>query len=59
MDEWQHYDYLAHKHITVNQALESLSGVACGINSNGQLILRDDGGSLHLLSSGDTSLKPN
>lgn len=57
MDEWQHYDYLIHQRITVTQALETLSGVACGINSNGQLILRDDEGKLHLLSSGDTSLK--
>lgn len=59
MDEWKHYDYLMDKRITVTQTSESLTGVACGINTTGQLILRDDEGRLHLLSSGDTSLKAN
>lgn len=57
MEEWQRYDYLVGKCITVSQALESITGVACGINSSGQLILQDDEGKIHLLSSGDTSLK--
>ncbi len=57
MQEWQQYDYLQDKQITVTQALESITGIACGINSSGQLILRDNSGKLHLLSSGDTSLK--
>ncbi len=59
MDEWNQYDYLIGKTITVTQSLESLSGVACGINPMGQLILRDNEGSLHVLSSGDTTLKTN
>ncbi|RUR12763.1 biotin--[acetyl-CoA-carboxylase] ligase [Legionella sp. km772] len=57
MEEWQRYDYLVGKSITVSQALESITGVACGINSSGQLILQDDEGKVHLFSSGDTSLK--
>lgn len=57
MNEWKQYDYLADKRITVTQALDSLTGIACGINSIGQLLLKDDEGNLHLLSSGDTSLK--
>jgi BirA family biotin operon repressor/biotin-[acetyl-CoA-carboxylase] ligase len=57
MDEWNQYDYLLNKPITVAQSLESLSGVACGINNMGQLILEDNFGKKHLLSSGDTSLK--
>jgi BirA family biotin operon repressor/biotin-[acetyl-CoA-carboxylase] ligase len=57
MDEWQQFDYLRGKHISVSQALESLSGTARGINNTGQLILEDSEGKIHLLSSGDTSLK--
>ncbi|CAM3003317.1 biotin--[acetyl-CoA-carboxylase] ligase [Legionella worsleiensis] len=56
MDEWKQYDYLAGKHISVTQALNSFTGTACGIDAAGQLILRDDKGIIHLLSSGDTSL---
>jgi BirA family transcriptional regulator, biotin operon repressor / biotin---[acetyl-CoA-carboxylase] ligase len=56
MDEWHQYDYLLDKNITVHQAFESISGVACGINGSGQLILENQEGR-HLLSSGDTSLK--
>lgn len=57
LDEWMHYDYLINKQITVTQALEPLTGIACGINSTGQLLLRTKEGTLHCLSSGDTSLK--
>ncbi|MBL7480008.1 biotin--[acetyl-CoA-carboxylase] ligase [Legionella bononiensis] len=57
MDEWNQYDYLVGKHITVTQSLASFSGIACGIDQTGQLILKDDQGILHLLSSGDTSLQ--
>jgi BirA family transcriptional regulator, biotin operon repressor / biotin---[acetyl-CoA-carboxylase] ligase len=56
MDEWHQYDYLMDQQITVHQAFESLSGVACGINGAGQLIVENSEGR-HLLSSGDTSLK--
>lgn len=56
MGEWHQHDYLIDKQITVHQAFESLSGVACGINHSGQLILKNDEG-IHLLSTGDTSLK--
>lgn len=57
MNEWNQYDYLFNKFITVTQSLESLSGIACGINTMGQLILEEGNGEKHLLSSGDTSLK--
>lgn len=56
MDEWNQFDYLAGKNITVSQASGTLSGTACGINSMGQLILEDELGVKHSLSSGDTSL---
>ena len=56
MDEWNKYDYLVGKNVKVTQSLSTLSGVACGINQIGQLILKDESGVTHLLSSGDTSL---
>ncbi len=57
MDEWNQADYLAGKYIQVSQSSGTLSGKACGINHWGQLILEDDAGVKHLLSSGDTSLQ--
>ncbi|HHF7374431.1 biotin--[acetyl-CoA-carboxylase] ligase [Legionella bozemanae] len=56
MDEWNKSDYLFGKSIKVTQSLNTLSGIACGINQFGQLILQDESGTQHFLSSGDTSL---
>lgn len=56
MDEWNKSDYLFGKSIKVTQSLNTLSGIACGINQFGQLILQDKSGTQHFLSSGDTSL---
>ncbi|MCW8443181.1 biotin--[acetyl-CoA-carboxylase] ligase [Fluoribacter gormanii] len=56
LDEWNKSDYLFGKKINVTQSLDTLSGVACGINQLGQLILQDKSGTKHFLSSGDTSL---
>lgn len=57
MDEWQHFDYLYGQSIQVTQALKTISGKACGIDSKGYLILMDEQGTHHVLSSGDTSLQ--
>ncbi len=59
MDEWNRYDYLAGKHITVTQSLNTISGIALGITQEGLLILEDGQGTVHYLSSGDTSLHYN
>lgn len=56
-DEWNGADYLIGKSITVRQATGTISGVAGGIDAAGLLILEDDQGIKHLLSSGDTTLK--
>lgn len=56
MDEWNQSDYLFGKNIKVNQSLNTFTGIACGINEWGQLILQDEKGLRHFLSSGDTSL---
>jgi BirA family biotin operon repressor/biotin-[acetyl-CoA-carboxylase] ligase len=59
MDEWNQADYLAGKHIQVTQSSGVIAGKACGINHWGQLILQDENGQKHALSSGDTSLQGN
>lgn len=56
MDEWSKSDYLFGKNIQVTQSANTFSGLACGINEVGQLILQDESGLKHFLSSGDTSL---
>lgn len=56
MEEWNQFDYLVGKRIKVLQGLTTLTGTARGINSLGQLILEDELGVTHILSSGDTSL---
>lgn len=57
MDEWNQADYLAGKYIKITQSSGVLAGKACGINQKGQLILEDEAGVKHFLSSGDTSLQ--
>jgi BirA family biotin operon repressor/biotin-[acetyl-CoA-carboxylase] ligase len=59
INEWNQFDYLKGKYITVTQSSGSISGVAAGVNHAGLLILEDDQGNMHYLSSGDTSLKSN
>ncbi|ARB90802.1 biotin--[acetyl-CoA-carboxylase] ligase [Legionella longbeachae] len=56
MHEWDKSDYLFGKTIKVTQSLNTLTGIACGINQLGQLILQDESGQKLYLSSGDTSL---
>jgi BirA family biotin operon repressor/biotin-[acetyl-CoA-carboxylase] ligase len=55
IDEWNKFDYLKGKRITVSQSSGSLSGLAYGVNPASQLILVDEHGIKHELSSGDTS----
>lgn len=54
--EWSQHDYLAGKFVTVAQSLTTISGIARGISSTGLLIIEDEQGEIHYLSSGDTSL---
>lgn len=57
MSKWQQVDYLQGQMITVSQPTGHLSGTAAGVNEMGQLILIDEKGNRHYLSSGDTSLR--
>jgi BirA family biotin operon repressor/biotin-[acetyl-CoA-carboxylase] ligase len=56
MTQWQEVDYLQDKMVTVTNHAGVVSGRANGVNETGQLILVDERGILHYLSSGDTSL---
>lgn len=57
LSTWQPLDYLLNQHMTVSQPMGSFSGRAQGLNNEGLLILVDDAGVTHYLSSGDTSIK--
>ncbi len=57
MDRWQQVDYLNQQVIQISQPTGFLSGQACGVNELGQLCLKDSEGTIHYLSSGETSLK--
>jgi BirA family biotin operon repressor/biotin-[acetyl-CoA-carboxylase] ligase len=54
--DWQKTDYLYGQQITVSQPSGLFSGTANGVNEAGQLLLIDDEGITHCLSSGETSL---
>jgi BirA family biotin operon repressor/biotin-[acetyl-CoA-carboxylase] ligase len=54
--KWQQVDYLQGKMINVSHLSGLLNGVANGVNETGQLLLNDEKGLTHCLSSGDTSL---
>jgi BirA family biotin operon repressor/biotin-[acetyl-CoA-carboxylase] ligase len=56
INDWHPIDYLQDKMITVTQPTGSLKGKANGINKTGELLLIDQQGITHYLSSGDTSL---
>ncbi len=55
--QWQQMDYLRGQMITVSQPMGAITGTADGVNDAGQLILIDEAGVIHYLSSGDTSLQ--
>lgn len=54
--KWNLVDGLKGHMITVSHHTGSIQGKANGVNESGQLILIDDMGTTHYLSSGDTSL---
>lgn len=57
IDEWNQADCLNNNKITVSHQKTTLSGIACGINELGFLMLKDDLGVMHCLSSGDTTFQ--
>jgi len=56
ISEWNEADYLKGHAVQVSHPRGALKGIANGVNEAGQLLLVDDNGVTHCLSSGDTSL---
>ena len=56
LEKWHQSDYLKGQKITVSSFTGPITGIAQGVNEVGQLILIDEEGITHYLSSGDTTL---
>lgn len=56
MTEWQQYDYLYGRCITLEHHLQKMVGHAKGINHQGHLLVADADGKLSAFSSGDVSI---
>lgn len=54
---WQRLDYLLGHKITVSHHSKIVTGLALGIDTTGQLLLKDASDIIHHLSSGDTTLQ--
>ncbi len=54
--DWNQYDYLLNRTVTLAGNAEKISGVVQGISEQGHLVLRLPHGELRVFSSGDTSL---
>lgn len=52
-DEWQKYDYLKGKWVEFPQGNEIISGMACGINSLGYLVIQKESGEVVACSAGE------
>ena len=52
--DWARRDVLAGRRVTAGER----QGVAEGIDAGGELLLRDDAGSLHRIASGEVSVRP-
>lgn len=56
MEDFNKYDYLLDKEISLTQAERSITGICRGINLSGLLCFEDLAGQLHYVSSGNTTL---
>src|SRR6185312_12581823 len=57
LEEWRQYDALLQKRIHLEHGHQTIAGVVCGINSQGNLVLHQDDGTIAAYSSGDTSIR--
>lgn len=57
INEWDAFDYLKGKEVSIIQANRQISGIALGVNPNGLLKLQESDGTQHVLSSGDASVR--
>ena len=57
LQEWKRYDYLENKKVSVGTATNFVSGIAKGVNSQGNLRIELANGIIQIFSYGDTILK--
>ncbi|MBA4697053.1 MAG: biotin--[acetyl-CoA-carboxylase] ligase [Legionella sp.] len=57
LPEWTSVDYLNARKISVLGPNGQIDGIACGVNAQGQLLVKDNQGTFHALSSGEASLQ--
>ena len=56
LPEWEKYDLLRNQKVSLNTGAGKVSGIACGVDSQGFLLLENALGSIQKFSYGDTSL---
>ena len=59
IDIFSHYDYLLNKSINLRSGKYEYTGVGCGINSLGHLLIKHEDGNIRAFSSADTTLAKN
>ena len=57
LSEWRQHDFLIGKNITLHQSEKQISGIMQGINSAGELLLKNEEGILRSFRAGEASLK--
>ena len=57
VDAWAPLNALSGQHVTTIMNNKEITGIACGIDKSGALLLLDEGGILHSVSAGDVTLK--
>lgn len=54
---WQRWDMLSQCSVVVQASTHTLHGIACGLDSQGRLLVLDNQGSIHPFSSADVSVR--
>ncbi|MBK8451992.1 MAG: biotin--[acetyl-CoA-carboxylase] ligase [Thiofilum sp.] len=54
---WQRWDMLSQCSVVVQSTTHTLTGIACGLDSQGRLLVLDHAGTLHTFSSADVSVR--
>ncbi len=58
VDRWQRRDVLRGRRVQTDGGGTRVTGLACGVRSDGALLVQDDDGTLHALTSGEVSVRP-
>ncbi len=57
MRDWRQHDVLMNQTVTVHTPEKNISGVMCGINELGELLLRNDAGAMQQFCYGEVSVR--